>query len=273
MHLWTLSNSYALDSAKKEIRTADKKRKFKDTNNIVHYTEDGLKKARIENYRDDKIMLDSAKKTNLLEAIHNQIPILPTAGSRKFSCDNCGKSFSCHQALGGHKSTCNSNFSIREVGESSLRGLMRNKNNQIASKNSATSKGGPHECRICGKAFPNGWALGGHTRSHRTGQVEPSSRSSVSLRKEITKESLHLINSFESSVPEAQDESLHLINSSESSAPEVQDESLHLINSFKSSVPEAQEDAVADKKIMRFDLNRSPPKDELLLCLEPPIPF
>ncbi|KAI3936562.1 hypothetical protein MKW92_030050 [Papaver armeniacum] len=249
MHLWTLSNSYALDSAKKERRTADKKRKFKDTS-IVHYTEDGLKKARI-----DEIMLDSAKKTNLLEEIHNQIPILPTAGSRKFSCDNCGKSFSCHQALGGHKSTCNSNFSIREVGESSLRGLMRNKNNQIASKNSATSKGGPHECRICGKAFPNGWALGGHTRSHRTGQVEPSSRSSVSPPKEIT------------------NESLHLINSSESSAPEVQDESLHLINSFKSSVPEAQEDAVADKKIMRFDLNRSPPKDELLLCLEPPIPF
>ncbi|XP_026383775.1 zinc finger protein ZAT8-like [Papaver somniferum] len=143
-------------------------------------------------------MLDSAKKTNS-EATHKQIPILSTAGSRKFSCGNCGKSFSCHQALGGHKSTCNSNFSIREVGESSLQGLMGNKN-----KNSATSKGGPHECRICGKTFPNGWALGGHKRSHRTGQVEPSSRSSVSP-KEITKESLHPINSFTSSVPEAQD--------------------------------------------------------------------
>ncbi|RZC58119.1 hypothetical protein C5167_005435 [Papaver somniferum] len=255
MHLWALSNSYSLDPAKKERRNADKKRKFEDTN-IVHYTEeDGLKKARIENYRDDEIMLDSAKKMNL-EATHKQIPILSTAGSRKFSCGNCGKSFSCHQALGGHKSTCNSSFLIREVGESSLQGLMRNKN-----KNSATSKGGPHECKICGKAFPNGWALGGHKRSHRTGQVEPSRRSTVSPPKEITKESLHPINSFTQSVPEAQDESLRLVSS------------------FKSSVPEAQEDTVAeDKKIMMFDLNQSPPKDEdefdeLLLCLEPPIPF
>ncbi|KAI3858756.1 hypothetical protein MKX03_033709 [Papaver bracteatum] len=222
MHLWNLSNSYSLDSADKDKRITDKKRKFKDTN-IVHYTKDGLKKARTENYRDDEIMLDSAKKTNL-EVTHKQIPILST-GSRKFSCENCGKSFSCHQALGGHKSRCNNNLSIREVGESAMQGLMRNNNNQIASKNSATPKGGPYKCRICGKTFTNGCALGRHQKSHKTGQVELSSRPP----KEITKEPLH------------QDESLHLISSFESSVPEVQDDSLHLINSFASSVPEAED--------------------------------
>ncbi|KAI3910487.1 hypothetical protein MKX01_034881, partial [Papaver californicum] len=111
MHLWTLANSYSLDSAnsKKDRRIANKKRRFEDINT----EEDGSKKQRIENYK-DKIIFDTAKKTNL-EATHKQIPPILSTGCRKFSCNNCGKSFSSYQALGGHKSSCNSNLSRREV--------------------------------------------------------------------------------------------------------------------------------------------------------------
>ncbi|KAI3957576.1 hypothetical protein MKW92_027740, partial [Papaver armeniacum] len=62
----------------------------------------------------------------------------------------------------------------------------------------ATSK--IHPCKICSKVFPTGQALGGHQKSHKTGEVEPR-RSSVSPP---PKEALHLIQSSTSSVQEEQ---------------------------------------------------------------------
>ncbi|KAI3900661.1 hypothetical protein MKW92_022457 [Papaver armeniacum] len=114
-----------------------------------------------------------------------------------FSCAFCEKSFNSYQALG-------------EVVKPAVQ------------DSSATSK--IHPCKICGKVFLSGCALGGHQKSHKTGEVEPSRSSASPPPKEIN-------------------------------------ESLHLIQSSTTSVQEKQAD-VPNKKIMMFDLNEKPPEDD-----------
>ncbi|XP_026432340.1 zinc finger protein ZAT5-like [Papaver somniferum] len=164
MHLWALSNSYSIDSAKSKKHRSTKfsitkKRKLQD----VVCTEDGLKK-------------------------HQQITTLSSA-SDTFSCAFCEKSFNSYQALGGHKSSCKSNPLKKEVVKPAVQ------------DSSATSK--IHPCKICGKVFLSGCALGGHQKSHKTGEVEPSRSSASPPPKEIN-ESLHLIKSSTTSVQEEQ---------------------------------------------------------------------
>ncbi|KAI3875546.1 hypothetical protein MKX03_027059, partial [Papaver bracteatum] len=67
-------------------------------------------------------------------------------------------------------------------------------------------------------------ALGGHQKSHKSGEVEPS-RSSVSPPPKVFKEALHLIQSSTSSVQEEQA-------------------------------------IVPNKKVMMFDLNEDPPEED-----------
>ncbi|KAI3934195.1 hypothetical protein MKW92_006522, partial [Papaver armeniacum] len=86
----------------------------------------------------------------------------------------------------------------------------------------ATSK--IHRCKICSKEFLTGQALGGHQKSHKTGEVEPS-------------------------------------GSSVSPPPKEINESLHLVQSSTLSVREEQAE-VPNKKIMMFDLNENPPEED-----------
>ncbi|KAI3974334.1 hypothetical protein MKX01_031003 [Papaver californicum] len=165
--------------------------------------------------------MDTMTKTNL-EAIHKQVPIVSSA-SVNFNCDNCGKSFGSYQALGGHKSSCNSNYLKREVGESAPQGAMRNTNNE-SSKEFPSS--GVHQCKLCNSSFSTGQALGGHQRRHKSEPVEPHvSRSPVSPPKNISVDSLYPTNS-------------------------------------STSVQEAAEEEITDKKIILLDLNEDPPKEE-----------
>ncbi|KAI3836003.1 hypothetical protein MKX03_032898, partial [Papaver bracteatum] len=81
-----------------------------------------------------------------------------------------------------------------------------------------------HQCKICSKVFRTGQGLGGHQKSHKTGEIEPSS-SSVSPPPMEIKEALHIIQSSTSSVQEEQAE-------------------------------------VPNKKILMFDLNEDPPEED-----------
>lgn len=93
-----------------EFPAMKKKRKVEDTN-MVNYAEGRSKKERIEKETRDYrygFMLDAVKRSIL------------SSSSTKFTCDFCRKSFSCYQALGGHKSKCRINCSKGEVPQLAL---------------------------------------------------------------------------------------------------------------------------------------------------------
>ncbi|MCL7030956.1 hypothetical protein MKW94_020150 [Papaver nudicaule] len=262
MHLWSLSNSLSSANREKDATTrSPKKRKLED----ILCTEDGSKKARL------------GKKKNDLEVIHKQTPVYSSA-SDKYRCDNCGRPFSSHQALGGHKSSCNIYFRKNEAGESSAQGSMRNQNNKIDESSKDFASSTAHRCKVCFKCFPSGQALGGHQKSHP--QVKPQIGSLLSLsapNEEVRKESLSVkepLVSWSSSVSQPMNisvDSLCPINSM-ASVQEEQDDVMNKMNisvdplcpvNPSTSVEEAQEDGIKNKKInMMFDLNEVPPEDE-----------
>ncbi|KAF3782692.1 Zinc finger protein [Nymphaea thermarum] len=85
--------------------------------------------------------------------------------SGKYRCTTCHKSFSSHQALGGHRT---SHKNIKEElpnGETGER--------EVAEPPPAhpwpefdDDEVPTHQCQICFKSFPSGQALGGHKRCH-----------------------------------------------------------------------------------------------------------
>ncbi|XP_043700175.1 uncharacterized protein LOC122650870 [Telopea speciosissima] len=81
--------------------------------------------------------------------------------SDRFKCRTCNKTFTSHQALGGHRSS----HKITEEKEEE--------------PESQTQTESPHRCKICNKTFQTGQALGGHQRCHWVSTAEAAPSSSV----------------------------------------------------------------------------------------------
>ncbi|CAN6450544.1 unnamed protein product [Victoria cruziana] len=85
--------------------------------------------------------------------------------SEKYRCNTCHKSFSSHQALGGHRTSHkkmkeeppNGETAIKEVAEPLL---------ALPWPEFDDDEVPTHQCQICFKSFPSGQALGGHKRCH-----------------------------------------------------------------------------------------------------------
>ncbi|XP_058113068.1 zinc finger protein ZAT4-like [Magnolia sinica] len=112
------------------------------------------------------------------------------AAARRYYCSTCNKSFSTHQALGGHRAS-------HKKGKNDVGGDLEYDGNTIIAAD--YSGGSPrshdqlpkpaaslHQCKICDKSFPSGQALGGHQRCHWSGHPEPPA-SSITSQDDETK--------------------------------------------------------------------------------------
>ncbi|XVE74056.1 hypothetical protein DITRI_Ditri11bG0168100 [Diplodiscus trichospermus] len=96
----------------------------------------------------------------------------------KYRCETCNKVFKSYQALGGHRA---SHKKIKTYTPTSHETELEPEN---AGTCSITEKK-IHECPLCFRVFSSGQALGGHKRSHVTGQVESTTQTSVRSSKKL----------------------------------------------------------------------------------------
>ncbi|KAG6537137.1 hypothetical protein ZIOFF_002219 [Zingiber officinale] len=76
---------------------------------------------------------------------------------RRYVCTICFKTFSSHQALGGHRASHNK---TEKTNNSTSNGLKKAENDAAAA---AVTE---HRCKSCNLSFSSGQALGGHQRRH-----------------------------------------------------------------------------------------------------------
>lgn len=86
-------------------------------------------------------------------------------------CNVCGKVFSSHQALGGHKSSHRSRPPVTAIQAAATPQVPASSSGSPATSSSTSGTGKVHECSVCKKTFPTGQALGGHKRCHYEGAV------------------------------------------------------------------------------------------------------
>ncbi|XP_042456448.1 zinc finger protein ZAT9-like [Zingiber officinale] len=75
---------------------------------------------------------------------------------RRYVCTICFKTFSSHQALGGHRASHNK---TEKTNNSTSNGLKKAENDAAAAVTE-------HRCKSCNLSFSSGQALGGHQRRH-----------------------------------------------------------------------------------------------------------
>jgi len=88
---------------------------------------------------------------------------------REYTCKFCGKSYTSHQALGGHVAKHKS--MQREAEAAAVAGMAMPIQDGAALRRArrAAEAAPHHQCRKCHKVFATGVALGGHMRVHYTG--------------------------------------------------------------------------------------------------------
>lgn len=94
----------------------------------------------------------------------------------RFECMTCNKAFHSYQALGGHRAShkrmkgcCGSENSLEtdaSVEQAAAVEEVIDRGVGIEAANGLSKNAKGHECRLCGKVFASGQALGGHKRSH-----------------------------------------------------------------------------------------------------------
>ncbi|KAF8092399.1 hypothetical protein N665_0415s0019 [Sinapis alba] len=83
----------------------------------------------------------------------------------RFTCETCGKVFKSYQALGGHRASHKKNNRVSNKTEQRSETEYGNVVVVVAADKRI------HECPICLRVFASGQALGGHKRSHGTGNL------------------------------------------------------------------------------------------------------
>ncbi|KAL4379371.1 hypothetical protein GQ457_02G000190 [Hibiscus cannabinus] len=100
-------------------------------------------------------------------------------GRAKYRCETCNKVFKSYQALGGHRASHKKIKAYPPVSthETEL------KPENVATCSMTEKK--LHECPVCFRVFSSGQALGGHKRSHVTGQAATTTKTAVKSSKKM----------------------------------------------------------------------------------------
>ncbi|XP_038983890.1 zinc finger protein ZAT1-like [Phoenix dactylifera] len=126
------------------------------------------------------------------------------AGDQKqYLCTACNKSFSTHQALGGHTASHNKGKSNAGVEEAKL---AQAEGNLIGQSGGSAMKVSEHRCKICSLVFPTGQALGGHMRKHWTGPENVAAPSSSENGKKANQTSSSSENATKATQPSSPSE-------------------------------------------------------------------
>ncbi|KAH7674241.1 beta-beta-alpha zinc fingers domain-containing protein [Dioscorea alata] len=107
---------------------------------LEYYQEEGChKRLKITEFDDEK------------EEVQEQV----VEEKKEYTCQTCNRSFSTHQALGGHRASHSKVRNSVEEGESSEKGKQQVNSGQEI-----------HQCKHCPAFYTCGQALGGHMRKH-----------------------------------------------------------------------------------------------------------
>ncbi|XVF33550.1 hypothetical protein REPUB_Repub17cG0177900 [Reevesia pubescens] len=96
----------------------------------------------------------------------------------KYRCETCNKVFKSYQALGGHRAS-HKKIKAYSSATATLETELEPENVGTCSMTEKKI----HECPICFRVFSSGQALGGHKRSHVTGQVVATTQTPVKSSK------------------------------------------------------------------------------------------
>ncbi|KAH1073431.1 hypothetical protein J1N35_025759 [Gossypium stocksii] len=91
----------------------------------------------------------------------------------KYRCETCNRVFKSYQALGGHRAS-HKKMKPYSPATEAIHEPPENVGSSIPEKKT-------HECPVCFRIFSSGQALGGHKRSHVTGQVIATSTTKTAV--------------------------------------------------------------------------------------------
>ncbi|WOL12338.1 hypothetical protein Cni_G21104 [Canna indica] len=155
-----------------------------------------------------------AKKRKMKELELVNDPGTSSLGGRKYHCTICFKTFSSHQALGGHRASHNKISKMNHEDapitdqENKLGANLKHGDGPHSSNIPVGAKVAiaEHRCTSCNQTFASGQALGGHKRRHFNGLLNQAQSSSTHSSDQSDKEAANSTALLRNGAPSSESE-------------------------------------------------------------------